>query len=580
MKVLFALLLCLLQAASAQATQEPALFKVHKDFKVMVPMRDGVKLAADIQRPDAPGRFPAILGRTPYGRYSTEAFARAEYFAQRGYVYVNQDVRGRFDSEGEFDVLANEGRDGYDTIEWLARQPWSDGNIGTFGGSYESWDQWLAAEQQPPHLRTLIVQSTPPDIFLTSWWSGAFEINAIFWCALLDGRVNQELSVYTDPKIMLHLPTITLDETMGRRLEKTFRAWIEHNTFDDFWKRQSYQSGIPRVTVPVLHVDGWNDFRDVSATLQNYNTMVRHGGSDFARKNQRVIIGPWAHGNYDHQKIGPVDFGPDAMIDRKALYLKWYDCYLENKHCDQVHAQAPVRIFVMGENRWRDEQEWPLRRAKVTPYYFHSQGHANSSGGDGRLTLTPPSSEPADHYTYDPRDATTADMGEDDAFTHDQRQPESKNDMLVFTSDVLEGPVEVSGPIQVKLWAASSVRDTDWVARLVDVHPDGYAQRLADGIISARYRGETVYPRSQNEFSLVSPGAIREYTLELWDTSNLFQKGHRIRVEIASAYLPIFARNLNTGKNNLTTTAMQSAQQTIYHDSAHPSRILLSVAPR
>lgn len=546
----------------------------------MIPTRDGVKLAADIQRPDAPGKFPVILGRTPYGRYSKEAFARAEYFAQRGYVYVNQDVRGRFDSEGDFEVLVNEGRDGYDTIEWLARQPWSDGNIGTFGGSYESWDQWLAAEQQPPHLRTMIVQSTPPDIFLTAWWRGAFEMNTIFWCVLLDGRVNQELSVYSDPQIMLHLPVVTMDEALGRRLEKTFRLWIEHNIFDDFWKRQSYQAEISRVTVPVLHVDGWNDLRDVSATLQNYNTMVRQGGSDAARKNQRVIIGPWAHGNYDHQKIGPIDFGPDAVIDRKALYLKWYDCYLENKHCDQVQAQAPVRIFTMGENRWRDEQEWPPRRARVMPYYFHSQGHANTSSGDGRLTLTSPATEPADRYTYDPHDANTLDMGEDDAFTQDQRKPEAKNDMLVFTSDVLEAPVEVSGPIQVKLWAASSAPDTDWVARLVDVHPDGYAQRLVDTIVSARYHGESAYPRSQSDFSLLSPGVIREYTLDLWDISNLFQKGHRIRVEIASAYLPIFARNLNTGENNLTATEMQPAQQTIYHDSAHPSRILLPIVSR
>lgn len=580
MRLLLALLICLPQMAPAQARQESTLFKVRRDFKVMIPMRDGVKLAADIQRPDAPGKFPVILGRTPYGRYSKDAFARAEYFAQRGYVYVNQDVRGRFDSEGNFEVLVNEGRDGYDTIEWLAQQPWSDGNIGTFGGSYESWDQWLAAEQQPPHLRTMIVQSTPPDIFLTAWWRGAFEMNTIFWCVLLDGRVNQELSVYTDPQVLLHLPVATMDEALGRRLEKTFRSWIEHNIFDDFWKRQSYQAELSRVIVPVLHVDGWNDLRDVSATLQNYNTMVRQGGSDAARKNQRVIIGPWEHGNYDHQKIGPIDFGPDAVIDRKALYLKWYDCHLENKHCDQVQAQAPVRIFTMGENRWRDEQEWPPRRAKVMPYYFHSQGHANTSSGDGRLTLTSPATEPADRYTYDPHDGNTLDMGEDDAFTQDQRKPEAKNDMLVFTSDVLEAPVEVSGSIQVKLWAASSAPDTDWVARLVDVHPDGYAQRLMDTIVSARYHGESAYPRSQSDFSLLSPGVIREYTLDLWDISNLFQRGHRIRVEIASAYLPIFARNLNTGENSLTTTEMQPAQQTIYHDSTHPSRILLPIVSR
>lgn len=584
--VLFIVLGSLDSAAVAQVkpgTEDSTkdLYKVRREFNVMIPMRDGIKLAADIVRPDTAGRFPVIVTRTPYGKVSKEASKQAEYFAGHGYVYVNQDVRGRFDSEGEFEILVNEGRDGYDTIEWLAGQPWSDGNVGTFGGSYVAWDQWLAAELQPPHLRAMVVQSTPPDIYLTVWWRGAFQFNTLFWCILLDGRVNQDLAAI-DPDPTLHLPVLTMDQATGRHLDKTFRAWIEHPFFDDFWKRQAYAEQLSRVNVPVLHVDGWYDFRDVSATLRNYNAMLREGGSAAARKNQRVIIGPWQHGGYDQRKIGDIDFGADSLLDRKSIYLDWYNCHLKNKNCDRVAAMAPVRIFVMGENRWRDEQEWPLSRAQATNYFFHSGGHANSSSGDGRLTRESPASEAADHFTYDPRDANVLEMQPEDAFTGDQRKAEARQDMLVFSSDSLDTPVEVSGRIHVKFWAASSAPDTDWVARLIDVHPDGSAQRLSDDIVRASYHGVSgsEYVRSPGDFERLAAGAAREYTLDLWDISHVFLQGHRIRVEIASAYLPVFARNLNTGDNNLTTTAIRNAEQTVFHDSARPSHITLPIVPR
>jgi len=408
--------------------------------------------------------------------------------------------------------------------------------------------------------------------------NGAFQINDIFWCALLDGHINQDLSL-TDPQVAFHLPVNTMDEAMGRRLEKTFRAWMEHPTFDDFWQRQAYTAHLAKVTVPVLHLDGWYDYRDISATLHNYNFMIREGGSPEARRNQRVVIGPWAHGGYDQRKHGDIDFGPDSVIDRKALFLSWYDCHLEKKNCDRIASQPPVRIFVMGENHWRDEQEWPLRRAQPTKYYLHSEGHANSSGGDGRLSLAIPAAERADHYSYDPRDPNVIQMEPGDSLSADQRKAEERQNMLVFTSETLEAPLEVSGPIQVKLWTASSARDTDWVARLIDVHPDDYAQRLTDAIVRAKYHGDSEYPRSPSEFFLQSPGVAREYTLDLWDISHVFLKGHRIRVEIASGFLPLFSRNLNTGEDNLTTTKTQTAEQTVYHDAEHPSYITLPIVP-
>jgi uncharacterized protein len=567
-------------AQTTAATSEN-LFKVLKKYNLPIPMRDGVRLSAHIYRPEAEGKFPVILVRTPYGKNSKSAFAQAEYFAQHGYVYVWQDVRGRYDSEGEFSVLVNEGHDGYDTIEWLARQPWSSGSIGTFGGSYLSWDQWLAAEEAPPHLKAMVVQSTPPDLFYVAW-RGAFFINDIFWCMLLDGRTNQDLSVY-DERLTNHLPVVTMDEAAGRHLDKTFRAWIQHDSFDDFWKQQAYQDRLSRVTVPVLHLDGWYDMRDVSTTLKNYNTMLHQGGSDTARQGQKVIIGPWEHAGYDSQTIGDIDFGAESVIDRKALFLKWYDCQLQNKNCDEVEKMPPVKIFLMGENRWRNEQEWPPKRALQTPFYFHSQGHANTSTGDGSLSSIAPAKEPGDHYIFAPTDPTVVMLQSSsgtDALTADQRKAESRPDMLVFTSAAAETPLEVSGHIQVKLWAASSAVDTDWVVRLVDVHPDGYAQRLVDEIVRARYREASTFARSYQRFSLLTPGKIYEYSIDVGDIANVFLKGHRIRIEIASSFFPLYSLNLNTGQNNLTKTDTQPAHQTIYHDAEHPSQIILPIVPR
>jgi putative CocE/NonD family hydrolase len=566
--------------AQTAATSEN-LFKVLKNYNVPIPMRDGVRLSAHIYRPEAEGKFPVILVRTPYGKDSKSIFSQAEFFAQHGYAYVTQDVRGRYDSEGEFTVLVDEAQDGYDTIEWLARQLWSNGNIGTFGGSYLSWDQWLAAEQQPPHLKAMVVQSTPPDIFQVAW-RGAFFLNSLFWCMLLDGRTNQDLSVYKED-FTDHLPVLTLDEAAGRHLDKTFRAWIQHDSLDDFWKPQSYEGNLARVNVPVLHLDGWYDMRDVSATLKNYNRLLHEAASQEARQGQRVVIGPWEHAGYDARKIGDIDFGSEAVLDRKALFLKWYDCFLQNKNCGEVAKIPPVRIFVLGENKWRDEQEWPPKRARATPFYFRSQGHANTSAGDGSLSMIAPAKEPSDHYTYTPTDPTTVVMQSasgNDALTADQRKAESRPDMLVFTSSAADTSLEVSGRVQVKLWAASSAPDTDWVVRLVDVHPDGYAQRLMDEIVRARYRELPTFARSYQRFSLLTPGKIYEYDIDVGDIANLFLKGHRIRVEIASSFFPLFSRNLNTGKDNLTTTEMQPAHQTIYHDAEYPSQIILPIVPR
>jgi putative CocE/NonD family hydrolase len=577
--VLLILLLCgciSFTRAQEPAQSSPAQYKVKREFNVRVPMRDGTMLSADIYRPDADGKFPVVLSRSPYNKNSKSTLNRGISFAEQGYVYITQDCRGRYDSEGHFVPLVSEGHDGYDTIEWAASQSWSSGKVGTIGGSYGAWDQWLAAVETPAHLSTMISSVSPPDPFLNiPYQNGAFMLGMVDWMILVDGHTNQDVESIDLPEVYRHLPLIDVDEVAGRHSE-WFREWAEHNTYDDYWKKLSYQDKYSRVNVPVLHITGWYDDDQLGGPT-NFTGMIAQAGSPEARANQRLLIGAWPHAFNTTQKLGDIDFGPQAIIDMNAVYFRWFDCYLKAKDCEKLQSEAPVRIFVMGENRWRDEHEWPLTRAHVTSYYLHSQGKANTLTGDGTLSADKPAGEPSDHYTYDPHDPTPflyAPGSFQLGMAEDQRPIEWRPDILVFTSAALDSSVEVTGPIRMKLFAASSAPDTDWVARLIDVHPDGYAQRIQDGIIRARFR------ESYEQPSPLTPGKVYEYTIDMWNTSNLFLKGHKIRVDIASAGFPKFDRNLNTGKSNEATNEMQAAQQTVLHDSAHASRILLPVVPR
>lgn len=475
-------------------------YKVKWEYNVLVPMRDGVKLSANISRPDDEGHFPVIVDRTPYGKNRKPFFDNAAYFAQHGYVYVMQDCRGRYDSEGEFNPWIQERHDGYDTIEWAARQPWSDGKVGTTGGSYGAWDQMFAAEEQPEHLKTMIVISTPPDIYRAAYQDGAFGLQTLDWAIIVDGRTFQEYPSDL-AEAYLHLPVNSMDKAAGRSMPETFRAWTQHETYDDYWKQRSFLNKLSRINVPVLHIDGWYDSPD--ATFENYNGMIAQGARASGR--QKVILGPWLHSTFSSSKVGDIDFGPDAPIDLKAASLDWYDCQLKGLNCDQAYADGPIKLFVMGENRWRSEKEWPLKRAQLTPFYFHSTGHANTRSGDGSLSKELPTKEPADSFTYDPKDPVPstddpAAMGARSVL--DERPVELRKDVLMFTSAVLQEPVEVTGPIRIKLWAASSAKDTDWAAKIIDVHPDGEAQRLQDGILRARTRESEEHP------SLLTPGKI------------------------------------------------------------------------
>lgn len=548
-------------------------YEVRVDFDVRVPMRDGITLSADLHRPAIPGQYPAILLRTPYQKTSKDCFELGTYFASRGYVVVWMDVRGRGDSEGVFVPYRNDGVDGYDAIEWCAQQDWCNGNVGTLGGSYLGRIQWLTAVLRPPHLKAMAVLVTPSDPFVEVP-TGTESPMHLCWRHLVSGRVVQNPDVVNWEKVYEHLPLLTMDEALGRLLPG-WREALQHPTLDEYWQPLCYQNRFGEVDVPVLHISGWYDDEQVGTPL-NFMGMVREGRSPATRAAQKLLMGPWPHQVNRDTRLGAVDFGQEAVIDLRGYELRWFDHWLKGIDTG-IMNEPPVRIFVMGANHWRDECEWPLARTFFTRFYLHSGGRANSRFGDGWLSLEPPGEEPPDRYDYDPAnpvpfitEPTSNQIGGPD----DYAAVERRDDVLVYTTPFLEEDVEVTGPVTVELYASSSALDTDFTAKLLDVWPSGFAQRLGDGIVRARYR------EGMDRQVLLKPGKIYEFKIDLWNTSQVFRKGHRIRLEISSSAFPKYDRNLNTGGELARETRMVIASQTVYHDRLHPSCVILPVIPR
>jgi hypothetical protein len=543
------------------------------EFDRRIPMRDGVTLSADLILPQAArqgGRFPCILVRTPYVKASAARYELGRWFAERGYVVVNQDVRGRGDSDGIFEPYFNEGRDGYDTIEWCAAQPWCDGSVGTYGGSYLGRVQWLAALEQPPHLKTMIVMVTPSDPFVETP-TGSPSPMHLCWLHYTAGHANQVMEAVPWDEVYQHLPLNRMDEAAGR-LMPAWKQECEHPWLDAYWQPLCYQKRFAEINLPVLHISGWYDDEQVG-TPRNFIGMTRQASTDFARAHQRLLMGPWGHAINSTQKLGEVDFGAAAIIDLRLAQLDWFDRHLKGLPGAPEHA-APVRIFVMGKNQWRDEQEFPLARTRWQRYYLHSDGSANSRYGDGSLTPQPPLSEPADRFHYDPSrpypfltEPTSSQIGGPDDYAAVLR----RDDVLFFASEPLTADTEVTGPIQLELFATSSAPDTDFTAMLLDVHPNGFIQRLCDGIVRARFRLGMDHP------ALIEPGAVLPYTIDLWYTSQVFRLGHRIALSIASSAFPKFDRNLNTGEDLAASSRLVTADQTVYHTAATPSALILPV---
>ncbi|WP_019123198.1 CocE/NonD family hydrolase [Brevibacillus massiliensis] len=545
---------------------------------VRVPMRDGITLSADIYRPRTPGRYPAIVVRTPYIKTTKEIHQNGTHYASHGYAVVCMDVRGRGDSDGEFVPYRNEAADGYDSIEWAAAQPWCTGDVGTMGGSYLGRIQWLTALTQPPHLKTMICSVSPSDPFV-EWPTGVPTPHHLCWLYMTSGRVMQNVDVVDWESIYWHLPLATMDELTGRRLT-AWKEEMEHPYLDDWWKEICYQTRFDQIDLPVLHISGWYDDEQVGTPL-NYMGMTQRAASEQARRNQKLLMGPWPHQINASSKLGELDFGPDSVIDLKGYQLRWFDYWLKGVE-NGIMQEPPVRLFVMGENKWRDEQEWPLARTNWTKYYLHSLGRANSRFGDGWLSPQPPHAagvEEAgwDQFLYDPRDpvpfiteATSSQIGGPD----DYSVIEQRDDVLVYTTEPLTEDVEVTGPIKMELFASSSATDTDFTVKLLDVWENGFAQRLTDGMVRARFREGLENP------SLIEPGNIYRYEVDCWNTSHVFLKGHSIRVEVSSSAFPKYDRNLNTGAPLGQTEKMLVAEQTVYHDPEYPSAILLPVIAR
>src|SRR5215469_16956162 len=576
------------------------------EFDVPATMRDGTILRANVYRPAGEGKWPVLLTRLPYGKdfpLGTSVLEPAQV-ARRGYVVIVQDTRGRFSSGGEWDPMRNEAIDGVDTIEWAAKLPYSTGSVGMYGASYFGFTQWSAAVHNPPALKAMIPFVTWNDPFNgVQYRGGALELGVT-----ANWQLNMGLNVLmrryaNDPKSLGSAICELAKEldamgTQGywslplKEFEPIKRLDVAPAFFEAIETPMSRERAEPmtilgkheNVTVPTFNVGGWYDIF-LQDTISNFTTMRQYGSTPEARQS-KLLIGPWTHGAYTNP-VGEFNFGfgasaafIDLQIDFVSLQVRWFDHWLKGIDTGMLR-EAPIKLFVMGANVWRDEQEWPLARAVETRYYLHSGGHANTPGGDGTLNVAVPGMEPSDQYTYDPANPVITRGGallmapEFRAGPFDQRTTEGREDVLVYTTPVLEQDIEVTGPILVHLWAASSAPDTDFVARLVDVHPDGYAQNLTDGIIRARYRH---FARGEAP-SLIEPGKAYEYEIDLWATSNVFKAGHRIRLDVTSSNFPRWDRNPNTGHDFGADSDLAVAQQTILHDSEYPSYVTLPIVP-
>jgi putative CocE/NonD family hydrolase len=600
------------------AQPDPALYVVEKN--VMVPMRDGVRLATDLYFPAREGvrldgRFPAIMERTPYNKEGA-AKSWAAYYASRGYVAIAQDTRGRYGSEGVWHMMTDDVQDGYDTAAWIVKQPWSDGGFGTLGTSYPGGTQHALALSNPPGLKAMV----PVDAVSNAGYfgmrnGGAFELRFMNWIFTIGAPRGSRAA--RDPatravleeagkNVRQYLESLPIRKDMTPiRLAPEYEDWLvramSHGENDAYWKQPGFGvvDQIARYKdIPVYLVGGWYDSWGRQTTM-SYLALAKNKKSP-----QKVILGPWIHGAHTSSAHGQVDFGPAAAINGLEFRLRWYDRWLKNV-LNGVETEAPVKIFVMGGGSeaktaqgrhlhggvWRDEKEWPLARTRFTPYYLRAGGN---------LTPEKPTEASAQSaYDFDPRNpvptiggnissgsgimlqgAWDQKCGEHVWNCKDSLPLSARRDVLVFMTPPLAQDLEVTGPIDVKLWASSSALDTDFTAKLIDVHPPspdfpaGIDMSLEDGILRARFRNSLEKPE------LMKPGAIYEFTIQLYPTSNLFKAGHRIRLDISSSNFPRFDLNPNTGEPLNAHRRMITATNTVYFDRAHPSHVLLPVIPR
>ena len=571
-------------------------FEVVAERDVPVRMRDETILRADIFRPAAAGRFPGLLFRTPYDKRRSD-HGRETYIpvgraaARQGYVVALQDIRGRFASDGEFFPFFAYDRvldaaDGYDTVEWLAALPHCDGKVGTFGDSYGGWAQWELARLRPPHLVAMFPSGMPA----TAIDYPILRVRRVLWliCRMAPEALRRARGATPGPhtaqeayavleeverdKWYWFLPWRDLPPHVLGDLTPFFTELLGRIPVDYVAPQRAYD----QIETPMLHLTGWFDISP-GGSIEHFTGMRSEARTAHARRNQRLIVGPWTHMDpyYDLPgKCGELDFGAAAADDYIGLLTRWFDHWLKGAE-PGLMDEPPIQLFVMGDNVWRAENEWPLARTVYMDYFLHSQGAANTPAGDGALSRNRPGDEPPDRYTYDPRDPVMSTFSRG-AYSEprDQGALAYRRDNLVYLSESLTEDLEATGNITVQLYATSTAPDTDFTAKVCDVFPDGRAIGLCSGIVRARYRDSTATP------SQLARGEIYEYTIRLEPTAYVFKAGHRLRVDIASSDFPNFDRNHNTGADPYQDALLQPAHQTIYHDQRHVSRLIVPIIPR
>nr|WP_238391654.1 MULTISPECIES: CocE/NonD family hydrolase [unclassified Mycolicibacterium] len=568
------------------------------EIDVRIPVRDGVLLAANVWRP-AEGTAPTLLARLPYGKDREVAFSapfpNVLSLVEAGYAVVIQECRGTFKSGGEFVPHEADGPDGEDTIAWITEQPWSDGTVGMCGPSYLGMVQWEAAVMKPPALKAIAPSLTSLDKYRTPWYSagGALSLSLVTtWSAMMyacdamrsaglgTGTAEQlpelaQAMLYPEPLADV-LPTAEVPQL--KSYGKWWSDFMAHPGHDKFWEAVNLVPDLPKVTVPALHIGGWYDCF-IAATTHDYIAAREQAGT----AEQRLIIGPWDHlstnGAYPDRSFGPM--ASSTLLRLTDLQIKFFDRWVRGD-ATALDGVAPVKIFVMGIDQWRDEQDWPLPDTQWTDYHLDSGGHANTATGDGQLTTTPAADSERDTYLYDPRRPVPTAGGACLPMTFgfggpvDQSSVANRDDVLCYATPVLTEPVEVTGPVSLTLFVSSSAVDTDFTAKLVDVFPDGKAINLCDGILRARYRNGL--DREEH----MEPGTVYEITVDMTATSNVFLPGHRIRLDISSSNFPRYDRNTNTGGviSQDSEDDMIAAVNRIHHGPEHPSRLVLPIINR
>jgi uncharacterized protein len=573
----------------------PGYSGVTVEHDVPARMRDGVTLYADVYRPAKPGRYPVILFRHPYDKtpVASLTYAHAAWYASHGYVVVNQDVRGRHASEGRWYPFEHEADDGEETVEWAARLPGSNGRVGMLGFSYYGATQLQAALRRPPSLTCICPGMTGSQYF--DGWTynhGAFALAfAASWATFLaigEARRRRDAvataamhrAFVEGMNLYGYLPLRDYPPLAGNDLAPYFRDWLEHSTYDEYWRRFSIDTDYSRLDVPALHVGGWYDVF-LSGTVGNFQGLRTGARSETSRSRQKLLVGPWYHIPWTPMP-GSVYLGPLASNQTvNDWQMRWFHQFLKEE--DTGVLDAPVTIFVMGDNVWRDEKDWPPAGTRFVDYYLHSGGLANSATGDGRLDPEPPGNESPDLFSYDPFFPVPSAGGHSCCFPNvapmgmePQGLPEAFNSVLVYTSPPLTRDVTVIGPVTATLYAASSAVDTDFTVRLCDVWPDGRSFNIQEGIVRARYRESLSHPR------LITPNEIYEYRIDLGPTANVFRAGHHIRVDVSSSDFPQWDRNLNTGGPLGAETLDRAvvANQAVLHEGRYPSRITLPIVER